>query len=507
MTNINFVDNSNNSDNSDLGVWVDKVDYTYDKSKERKMYYSYKTRNITDKEWEDLEDQIIVSCETNEKIKIKYFKYMFSMARAVKEENKDYETYLNEWMEFVMPRLTVADIDMNSVLNRHKKIMSEVIYQSEKYGIFSFLASNAVIKFTTAIKTAAVRINRELKIEIMFNPVLYSFVSDDENRATLLHELLHIIFRHTTKRLQSKQGYKPNIAKLAADIALNQYLQGMKPYVCTPEHWAIGKPNLPQGLDAEEYYNIILQLQDKAKNKGDDINDNDEFDYQDDDHDYIDTVPDTTSNAVITDLLKKGVEKALKSSGVWGNTPQAIQEYLLNLLNGKQQVDWKKYLRNFFQKLYGQVSTATWQVVNNELPGYLEGVKRSPNYPKVLFAFDQSGSVSDQELVTGLTELYGVSKLTELYAIVFDDTVDEDSLMHIKSLADAKRFKRTRCGGTNFQPISDYAEKNGYSCLIILTDMEAYKPSDTKKTKRIWLTTKTVFFETKETVITVDLQY
>ena len=50
--------------------------------------------------------------------------------------------------------------------------------------------------------------------------------------------------------------------------------------------------------------------------------------------------------------------------------------------------------------------------------------------------------------------------------------------------------ERVACGGTNFQAVVDWVDKDGgFDGLIIMTDMEASMPSHSR-TQRLWVTDK-----------------
>ena len=63
------------------------------------------------------------------------------------------------------------------------------------------------------------------------------------------------------------------------------------------------------------------------------------------------------------------------------------------------------------------------------------------------------------------------------------------------------------CGGTDFNPPTDYVNERDFDGHIILTDMYAPKPK-ASKCQRMWMTTpeyaKRPYFTTKERIVAID---
>ena len=100
---------------------------------------------------------------------------------------------------------------------------------------------------------------------------------------------------------------------------------------------------------------------------------------------------------------------------------------------------------------------------------------------------DQSGSVGNAELELAFAELRNLSRRTEFTTFHFDTEVDlsSETLWRKSKTPEATR---TRCGGTDFEPVTKHANANShrFDGYIIITDGEAAKPS-VSRLKRGWL--------------------
>ena len=84
-------------------------------------------------------------------------------------------------------------------------------------------------------------------------------------------------------------------------------------------------------------------------------------------------------------------------------------------------------------------------------------------------------------------ELRSLARRTEFTTFHFDTSVDEKSETKWKK-GKTPQAGRTRCGGTDFDCVTQHANKNRhrFDGYIIITDGEAAKPKPSKL-KRCWL--------------------
>ena len=95
--------------------------------------------------------------------------------------------------------------------------------------------------------------------------------------------------------------------------------------------------------------------------------------------------------------------------------------------------------------------------------------------PKILVAFDVSGSMHEEKLNKCLGAVGRIGKVFKTYADVlfFDNEIR--SVVSVKTAL--SRIVAPGGGGTNYQPAVEYAIRNHYDALVYLTDGEATIPA------------------------------
>ena len=103
-------------------------------------------------------------------------------------------------------------------------------------------------------------------------------------------------------------------------------------------------------------------------------------------------------------------------------------------------------------------------------------------------------------------ELNGLAKLAEFTVVPFDTVVAEDKI-YVWKKGQSKPAERVSCGGTCFNAPTEYVNGQNFDGVIILTDMEAPKPTACKA-QRMWMTDErgaaAPYFKTNERVIAID---
>ena len=127
-------------------------------------------------------------------------------------------------------------------------------------------------------------------------------------------------------------------------------------------------------------------------------------------------------------------------------------------------------------------------------------------HAKIAISIDQSGSVSDEMLAAFFNELNNLAKIATFTVVPFDTEVDEKLVYTWKKGMNRKK-ERVKYGGTDFDAPTKYVNDKGFDGHIVLTDMQAPKPINSK-CQRMWMTTKDCIssmpFKTNERVIPVE---
>jgi len=356
------------------------------------------------------------------------------------------------------------------------RISKELIYSQPFYGSV-LLGLNKEI--STKIQTACVSLHG-IQYKLQVNKDFWNTLSDKHRQGLLIHELGHIVNFHLTEydHLKDKK-----IANIAMDIYINQSIpEDMLPDGgCT---WQ--KFELPEGLGTNEYYNLLIQEKNQnqacknalqAMGEGKSTCDDDNGgEIQLPDHDWKDVQE--ASSAVkkmlgknTEQLLRNTIEQLKKSNP--GSIPGGVEDLLDNLFAIEPpKFNWKQFVRRFVG-----TSTKTWTYKTRRkkskrftgMPGLKERF-----FSHILVAVDTSWSVSDDDLREFRNELVHLHKTGhDIYILLCDTKITKEFRFNPR-----REFNIDGRGGTDFQPVIDYYNKNlaKYSCLIYLSDGEAYAP-------------------------------
>jgi len=145
---------------------------------------------------------------------------------------------------------------------------------------------------------------------------------------------------------------------------------------------------------------------------------------------------------------------------------------MLDLWKKKPIISWKKILKKYISSKKGS-KINTIKRRDRRLPNRIDvkGKKTHYDVPEVVVGIDVSGSMSNEEIYKGLTEVNEICKVTRSnLKLVQIDT-------EIKGLEDfnenQKNFTRKGCGGTYMGVLPEYLIENKVKCdvLVMISDM------------------------------------
>ena len=324
------------------------------------------------------------------------------------------------------------------------------------------------------------------RLVLVINPEKLANVRNDELQSLLEHEALHLIWMHP---LRYASYPHQDLVQIATDVAVNQYLteppQGT--VTLSQSEKALRQKLMPK-LDSQDYLNILEQLpaeqQEKLHQPGLKLNGGkqeenataDEVKIADTHNGWQES---KTSQQISNQIVRlANIKRILNNS--WRQTPQRDRGLLPGNVRSQLQkvqktkiVDWRQVFRHQFGLIArGQVNSHARfnrrQPLRMDLPGKVTRLD-----PAVDIFIDNSGSVTDQEIVQTLTTLEKMLKKTKLTANVysFDARVTTKQKLHDGKKLD---FRRTGGGGTSFQCIFDYLHQHHLTkrnrIIIIITD-------------------------------------
>jgi len=383
-----------------------------------------------------------------------------------------------------------------------------------------------------SIPTAGVRVNPDTGyFELRYNPEFFSGLSDEHCAGVLIHEFYHLVFEHVTGRLPDEiagvmKSKNPSKAEadlfklwnIAADLSINCLIgRDNLPEICCFPGYAPFE-DLPAQKTAEWYFEQLKKKVEEQKQKGEGEGQegdggepgSGQFDPdsagQFDSHDGWGSEASADMHEVAKQRLKETVKKAAQeasSKGTWGSVSGDVRKEIMDRLTSK--IDWRKVLRYFVKTSQRSERRSTPKRVNKRFPNIHPG-KRTRRTASIAVSIDQSGSVDDNMLAAFFTELNKLADIAEFTVIPFDTRVAEDKV-YVWKRGENRKWERVMCGGTDFNPPTEYVNSRNFDGHIVLTDLCAPKPK-ASKCQRMWMTTRYYaerpYFSTTERIIAID---
>ena len=404
--------------------------------------------------------------------------------------------------------IRMRDFDMDShlvALNWNESFYADIIRSLTKIE-------------TTEIPTAGV-VQQGSEIKMWWNREFCAGLNDRQVRGLLKHESLHLILLHTTTR-----RYEPHwVHNWAADLAINSMIPedelpegvlipGKAFAKLTAEQVAERTPeevarherlsaliaSFPKGESTEWYFgklmenDTIKEMESERKKSEEAFKEmmeklaeamgNGDSHEGWGDSEGVSEEDRQLAEGKVRQVLKEASQKADRSNS-WGTVPAEMQAAIRKLVSG--EIPWQSILRQFVGYTHRADRQETWTRSSKKDPMGQPGV--TYNYlPSIAIFVDQSGSVPDSSLELFFGELASLSRKATFKVYYFDTEVDVKNGF-VWRRGSAVTPKRTRCGGTDFEAPTKFADsQKDIDAFIILTDGGAPKPSSSRK-RRAWI--------------------
>ena len=335
-------------------------------------------------------------------------------------------------------------------------------------GFFGLLLMHMKFALDPSIGTAATDGER-----IYFDPQFLEELSDRELVFILMHEIMHVALRHT-----SRTGDRDNLLfNIACDIVVNSNIlqaAGMDHASITLSKYGESMHLTPKGDEghhytAEEVYEMFsgLPAARRKQKKGGFT----------DDHSKWGTADDEALDALWKNRIRDALE-ACKSRGNGmgrGTIPLGVERKIEELMHPK--TDWRVLLNDFVQEEVTDYSFLPPDRRFSDSPFMLPDFNETETTVKnILFMIDTSASMSKKEITQAYSEIKGAidqfgGKL-EGWLGFFDAGVVPPI-----PFTDENEFNIIRPkggGGTDFEVIFDYVRmemaEQEIASIIILTD-------------------------------------
>ncbi len=339
-----------------------------------------------------------------------------------------------------------------------------------KSPFFATLAFNIDFSTSSSIPTAATDGKR-----VIYNEEFFETMSKPERMGVLLHELLHVVFRHAL-RVGNRDRF---IWNLAADIYCNTIITDLN--YCKLPQSAVNEPALWRDT-TEEIYEELLKEADICKK-------------------YENGCGESQNS--ISDLLKPGdlskeeleslerefknilqrAETVAKTKGK-GEIPGRLERELKALT--AEKIDWRQILQNFLISFPNDFKDYDRRFLYQNL--YLDALQGDKL--RVAVCIDTSGSIGSEELTTFTTELKAILRCHPQIECYFY-WADHD-LYGPYELKENTQVPRPKGGGgTSFVPFFDDIQKMEIppSVAVYFTDGYGTFPEPPRELQTLWLTT------------------
>ena len=369
---------------------------------------------------------------------------------------------------------------MRTVQDQLSRISKTLIFTEPFYGIFLIGMQK---EFNKNIATAGVG-KHGIGMRLVINPDFFAELSEPHQQGLLKHELLHIAFGHI---IMADKYPNKKLFNIAADIEINQYIDSNMLPAGGLTLDTFKDLRLPKRAGTSEYYKLLQQTMDKNGNSSNGALQSilDQMDGESQyDHKLWDEVTDLPEAE--KKLVQKQYEHQMKTTAEeiqkkHGNIPGELAEIIERLFKVEPpKFNWKQYLKRFINNASKIYTKKLRRKYNKRYAGN-PGLKiKHRNH--VLVGVDTSGSVSSEELVEFMHELYHMHKTGNQITVAQFDT----QLTSVEDFNPKKNWNIKGRGGTCFQPVTDHYNENKYSAFICLTDGEASNPENCPK-NALWV--------------------
>jgi predicted metal-dependent peptidase len=454
-------------------------------------------------------------------------------------EYEEYEKTLQKQRE-VLAQIQEYDPDFKP--HEFDGTFAEFFMQNPFFGALS-LEVTKVIDHKQPTAYVGVRLNgRSHEIIMGLNPKFFRTMTQKQRFGVLKHELYHFVFQHIFSRAVGDSSYAM-MWNWATDLAINSIvgkdnlpemclIPGQRPLkpaemkdsngkpIIDPK---TGKPKLdpkklepadgpyadfiekaPPGQSSDYYFEELRKIQEQQGDQDNQIAVGSGIGTMDD-HDQWKNLPPEVQEQIrdkVREMVGKGVQKADRDNS-WGDIPAEIQEQIRRMVS--REIDWRTVVKNFIGRTRSLLRNSTVRKINKKMPYIHPGVKR-PLIATFACFIDQSGSMSDEDIAMLFGELENFAQETTLDVYHFDTEIDENSHTVWKKGTQFPKAHRTRCGGTDFQSVANFVNRNDnrnrWSGIVILTDGYAPVMGQIIGSKVLWVITE---HGTMETVRPGDL--
>lgn len=302
-----------------------------------------------------------------------------------------------------------------------------------------------------------------------------------KQRPTLIaHEAMHAALDHvflaTAHKITPEQHKRFN---KAADFVINDFLllAGFEPI----PGWCHNVKY--RGMTTMAVYRLLQEEeQEGGGGEGDDGEPMD--DLMDPGSSEPGLSPSEVKQRVQSNVTGAAVATKMKGGDAPGSIPADVQVFLDGLLAPK--LPMAQHLRKFFKAI--DKSNYSWKVLNRRFYPMLMPGLQGKKLGHIAFAFDMSSSVSDADIQRYVSELYAVVRNLKPERITLVQfTCELKSVHRIKTVRELAELELRGRGGTDIEPLMEWARDNKPTALCVFTDGEYSHPTFNPGCPIMWM--------------------
>lgn len=313
-------------------------------------------------------------------------------------------------------------------------------------------------------------------VHMYLNPEWFMQWTPEQRIGLILHESLHVAYMHMVR----KQSRDHKLYNIAADHVINLVIteRGMK----IPEGDYCDRKY--SGMSSEQVYELLKKEADQNPNSplnmpgmkgafGEDL---------------LDPPPGMTAEDVevaVQQTLIRAHIRSKEENDSPGTIPGDLDLFINGLLNPK--LPWQKILQKYLTT-FSKTDYSMKKPNRRFFPEYYLPSMNSYSLMDITVAVDISGSVTDHDFKTFISEIAGIFKMMKprkITLIQFDTSIK--SVDELNGFSDLMRVKFIGRGGTDIGELIKWTNDNKPQLLMVFTDGEFHFKNHHTKQNVLWM--------------------